>query len=129
MDAASHPALSRLVSRAESDPDVLAVILFGSHARGEAGPISDVDVCLVLVPGSNPDLAFERKLTYAGAFDVDLALFHQLPLPVRSRVLREGRVLFVRDEDALYGLAVRTARAFEDFRHIYRQYLDAVAGG
>ena len=69
------PALARLLSRAESDPDVLAVILFGSHARGEAGPTSDVDVCLVLVPGADPD------------------------------------------------------RAFDDFRHIYRQYLDEVARG
>jgi predicted nucleotidyltransferase len=129
MDPASHPALARLVARAESDPDVLAAILFGSHARGEAGPVSDVDVCLMLRPGVDPDVAFERKLSYTGAFDVDLALFHELPLHVRSRVLREGRVLFVRDEDALYELAVRTARAFEDFRHIQRRYLDAVARG
>jgi predicted nucleotidyltransferase len=129
MDPASHPALARLVARAESDPDVLAAILFGSHARGEAGPVSDVDVCLMLRPGVDPDVAFERKLSYTGAFDVDLALFHELPLHVRSRVLRVGRVLFVRDEDALYELAVRTARAFEDFRHIQRRYLDAVARG
>ena len=129
MDPESHPALARFLARAASDPDVLAVILFGSHARGEPGPTSDVDVCLVLVPGADPDRAFEKKLTYSGAFDVDLALFHELPLHVRSRVLKEGRVLFVRDEDALYELAVRTARAFDDFRHIYRQYLDAVARG
>ena len=129
MDPVSPPALAPLLSRAARDPDVLAVFLFGSLARGEAGPISDVDVCLVLAPGSDPDRAFERKLTYSGAFDVDLALFHELPLHVRSRVLREGRVLFVRDEDALYELAVRTARAFDDFRHIHRQYLDAVARG
>lgn len=129
MDAASNPALSRLVSRAERDPDVLAVILFGSQARGEAASTSDVDVCLVLAAGCDTDRGFERKLEYAGAFDVDLALFHELPLHVRSRVLKEGEVLFVRDEDALYELAIRTARAFDDFRHIYRQYLDEVARG
>ncbi len=33
MDAAAHPALARLVARAERDPDVLAVLLFGSRAR------------------------------------------------------------------------------------------------
>jgi predicted nucleotidyltransferase len=124
-----HPALAHLVSRAASDPDVLAVILFGSHARGEVLPTSDVDICLVLVPGFDPDRAFERKLTYSGAFDVDLALLHELPLHVRSRVLREGRVLFVRDEDTLYDLAIRTARAFDDFQHIHRQYLDEIARG
>jgi len=38
----------------------------------------------------------------------------------QASVLKEGAVLFVRDEDALYALAIRTARAFEDFRHIDR---------
>jgi hypothetical protein len=36
-------------------------------------------------------------------------------------------VVFVRDEDRLYELAIRTARAFEDFRPYYQRYLDAVA--
>jgi hypothetical protein len=44
-------------------------------------------------------------------------------------VLKEGVVLFVRDEDELYALAARTARAFEAFRHIQRLYLDEVARG
>lgn len=36
-------------------------------------------------------------------------------------------MLFARDEDALYAVAARTARAFERFRPIYRAYLDQVA--
>ena len=43
--------------------------------------------------------------------------------------IKDGRVLFVRDEDALYALAVHTARAFEGFRHIYRGYLEEIARG
>jgi len=38
------------VERASQDADVLAVILFGSVARGEETAHSDVDVCLVLTP-------------------------------------------------------------------------------
>jgi len=34
--------------------------------------------------------------------------------------------LFVRDKEELYALAIRTARAFERFRHIHRAYLDQV---
>ena len=33
------------------------------------------------------------------------------------------------DEDALYDVAIRAARAFEGFRHRYRAYLDEVARG
>jgi predicted nucleotidyltransferase len=120
-------ALERVIARAQTDPEVLAVMLFGSQARGEAGAASDVDVCLVLDPDVPPGLPASRKrLDYLAGADLDLTVFQQLPLPVRSRVLKEGKVLFVRDEDRLYGVAVRTARAFEGLRHHYRRYLDAV---
>jgi hypothetical protein len=128
MDPVAHPALDRLVARAKHDPDVLAVILFGSRARGEPSRESDFDVCLVLAAQPPSALAAaERRLDYLAEADVDLVVFQQLPLYVRSRVLKEGVVLFARDEDALYALAVRTARAFERFRPIYRRYLEAVA--
>ena len=127
MDATRSAALERVTLRARNDPAVLAVILFGSHARGEAEASSDVDVCLVLEPEVPSDLSASRKrLDYLTEADLELAIFQQLPLPARSRVLREGQVLFVRDTDRLYELAVQTARAFEGFRHHYRRYLDAV---
>jgi predicted nucleotidyltransferase len=128
VDTGSHRALARLVARAKSVPDVLAVILFGSRARADVTLESDVDVCLVLGAEPRSDLAgAHKRLAYLGDADVDLTVFQQLPLYVRSRVLKEGTILFVRDEDALYALAARTARAFEAFRHIYRQYLDQVS--
>jgi uncharacterized protein len=130
MESSENPAIARLVARAKSDPDVLAAILFGSRARGDASTTSDYDVCLVLAAPPRSDVeAGHKRLDYLTPGDLDVVLFHQLPLHVRSRVLKEGRVLFTRDEDALYAVAVRTARAFEGFRHIYRGYLDAVARG
>ena len=69
----------------------------------------------------------EKRLEYAAEADVDLVVFQQLPLAVRTRIIKEGEVLFVRDEDTLYALAVRTAQAFERFRHIHREYLEQVA--
>ena len=130
MESAGHTAITRLGARAREDPDVLAVLLFGSHARGSATPASDHDVCLVLNGPRRSDLdASEKRLQYLALGDLDVVVFEQLPLHIRSRVLREGRVLFTRDEDALYAVAVRTAKAFEGFRHIHRAYLDAVARG
>ena len=127
MEPVTDSALARLIARATSDSDVLAVLLFGSRARGDAAPGSDFDVCLVLAPDPGSDLAAaQKRLAYLAEADVDLVIFQQLPLPIRSRALKEGVVLFVRDEEALYALAVRTARAFDGFRHIYHEYLDQV---
>ena len=67
------------------------------------------------------------RLAYLAEGAGDIVIFQQLPLHVKSRVLKEGRVLFVRDEDALYAVAITAARAFEGFRHRYRAYLDEVA--
>lgn len=130
MDVSVPAALQRLVEKAKSDPDVLAVILFGSQARGDASPESDFDVCLVLADGPRSELErAEKRLAYLALADLDVAVFQSLPLRIRSRVLKEGRVLHARDEDALYALAVRTARRWEGFRHIHRQYLDEILRG
>jgi uncharacterized protein len=119
-----------MLDGARRDPAVLAVILFGSHARGEASAASDIDLCLVLASDSISNLEMSRvRLAYLAEGTGDMVIFQQLPLHVKSRVLKEGRVLFVRDEDALYGVAIRAARAFEGFRHRYRAYLDEVAHG
>jgi len=130
MDAAEPPPLQRLVAKAKADPDVLAVILFGSRARGDASPESDFDVCLVLAEGPRSDLErAEKRLAYLAAGNLDVAVFQSLPLRIRSRVLKEGRVLYARDDDALYAVAIRTARRWEGFRHIHRQYLDEILRG
>jgi hypothetical protein len=36
-------------------------------------------------------------------------------------------MLFVRDEDMIYEVAFRTAQAYEDFKHIYQDYLKEIA--
>lgn len=129
MSEGVESVLRRVVARAEGDSEALAILLFGSRARGDAGTRSDLDLCLVLEEGAPTGLAASRKrLDYIAGSDIDLSIFQQLPLHVRSRALKEGQVVFVRDEDRLYAVAIRTAQSFEGFRHHYRRYLEAVAG-
>ena len=125
---ALHPQIARLLRQAVDDADVLAVILYGSAARGEASATSDVDICLVLVPERHSAAHMSAKrLAYLAEVDLDVQVFQQLPLYIRQRVLKEGRVLLVRDEDRLYDTAFRTVQAFEDVRPRYQAYLNEVA--
>jgi predicted nucleotidyltransferase len=130
MDKQKTTELDRLLGMVKQDGEVLAVIIFGSAARDEQAPFSDVDICLVMMPPPKPSglagLSYKR-LEYMKDNSFDLRIFQQLPLYIRVRVLREGRILFVRDENQLYELAFRTAQAFEDFKHIYYGYLEEVA--
>ena len=102
----------------------MAILLFGSRARGEATPASDMDICLVLCPGKYDGKTLSQKrLSYLKESDADIHIFSQLPLYIRRRVLKEGKILLCHDEDALYEIAFKTAQAFEDFKHIYYGYL------
>ena len=130
MDQPRAIEVEKLPAQAGRDPDALAVLLFGSVARGEQTAHSDVDICLVLMPASTPDentSLLRKRLEYLAQFNLDVQIFQALPLYIRSRILKEGQVLFVRDEDLLYDLAFRTAQAFEDFKPIYYRYLEQVA--
>lgn len=120
--------LEKLIDQARQDEEILAVILFGSQARGEATPASDIDVCLVLAGRNHDPLFLSRKrLDYLAVGGLDIHLYQQLPIYIRRRVFKEGRVLFARNEEDLYEVAFRAAQAFEDFRHYYEDYLDKVA--
>lgn len=124
------PSVERLIEKVKLDEAVLAVMLFGSRARGEEMPTSDIDLCLVLPPGRGTTAEQTSvRMTYLeeSSERLGIRIFQELPLYIRRRVLREGKVLFCRDLDALYGIACRTAQAFEDFKPIYRQYLEQVA--
>lgn len=124
----STPRLQQLIEQAQGDPEVLAVLLFGSVARGEQHQNSDVDVCLVLYPGKYLRSALtEKRLKYLTTFPLDVQIFQELPLYIRHRILQEGKVLFCKDEDILYTLAYRTVKAFADFEPLYRRYLEEVA--
>ena len=130
MQSRDAVALTKLVEDAKDDRDVLAVILFGSEARGDARAGSDVDVCLVLEDKRLDTLGqSQKRIAYLASFDLDIQIFQQIPLHLRVRVLKEGKVLFCRDEDKLYATAFRTAQHFEDFRHIHEGYLEAVGNG
>lgn len=78
--------------------------LFGSIARGEGGPTSDVDVAVFLDPTVAPA---ERESTLAslaatlmtalGSSEVDVIPLNDAPPLLYHRVLRDGRRLVSRD--------------------------------
>jgi predicted nucleotidyltransferase len=132
MNEKNEETMTKLLAKVKSDRDVLAIILYGSEARQEQRSTSDVDICIVLDPlpyHKKKDINSQKRLEYLKDFAFDIQIFQQLPLYIRRRVLKEGRVLFVRDERILYELAWRTAQAFDDFRHIHSAYLKEVESG
>lgn len=132
MNEINEQTMTKLLAKIKADRDVLALILYGSKARQEQRSTSDIDICIVLGPlphHQKKDIHSQKRLEYLKDFAFDIQIFQQLPLFIRRRILKEGRVLFVRDERILYELAWRTAQAFDDFRHIHLAYLKEVESG
>jgi len=121
--------ITKLIGAARQDRDILAVFLFGSAATGLSHQQSDIDICLVMKPAiTSPIELSQKKLEYHKLTnDMDVQILQQLPLYIRIRVIKEGKVLFCVNEDELYEIAFRTISEFDDFKYIYDDYLNEVA--
>ncbi|MSR77872.1 MAG: nucleotidyltransferase domain-containing protein [Candidatus Omnitrophica bacterium] len=125
--------IKKCLQKASDDPDVLAVILFGSRANKKPSirPSSDIDLCLVLRPSVYSAIALsKKKISYLElGGDLDIQIFQKLPLPLKHRVIREGKILLCKNEDVLYREAYQVMREFSRFSRIYQNYLDTVLHG
>ena len=118
----------KLVSSLKIFKEVKVIYLFGSKARGEAGVLSDTDICIIA-----PIISEKLKTEILGfsSRKVDIVLFEDLPLNIKMRVLQEGKVLFVSDQRYMDDLAWRTTKEYIDFgsrRNMFLQlYLPEIA--
>ena len=103
MDATPEP-IERLVSQIVEAVHPLRIIAFGSAARKEAGPESDLDV-LVVMPDGTPRLKtarelYERIRGVGVPFDILVATPSLLdrhrdnPGLIYRTILREGRTVY-----------------------------------
>jgi predicted nucleotidyltransferase len=92
----SHPAIEWLVSRLGELPSVERVVLFGSRARGDAGPRSDIDLAID-APGASPEL-WQRMLDLADEaptlLRIDIVRIDRVSPAMQSEIIRDGVVLF-----------------------------------
>ena len=98
--------IEEMVRRIVSQFNPEKIILFGSHARGEAGPDSDVDLLVVMQPhGSKRERVVEVYGLLAGIGvpkDVmivtpeEFEIYRDAPGTVIRTACREGKVLYDR---------------------------------
>ncbi len=99
----SYPAvLGDLVDGLAALPGVERVVLFGSRARGDAAPRSDIDLAIA-APGMDPvawsrlEELVERAQTL---LVIDLVRLETAGETLHQAIHRDGRILFQREVDA-----------------------------
>ncbi len=118
-------ALRELLAKA--NPDVAAAYLFGSVARDEAGPASDVDIGLLLNSEPLPNyeslhLRLEGELERALARSVEVVVLNRAPVDLVHRVMRDGVLLLDRDPRARIRFEVRARNEYFDLLPFLRRY-------
>jgi len=124
MDIATLPeTVQRVIAEVQQHPKVVAIFLFGSWARGEQMPISDVDIAVLL---DSPDKRDEADIGSMYSPTIDLVLFHRLPVRIQFQVLKEGQPLFVRDEEKLIETTFQVMRQYHEMEWMYRRYYEEI---
>lgn len=107
----------------EKHEDIAVGLIFGSRARGDEGVHSDVDVA-VLHNLSSAEMDFlkrglviEAELCLALRTDkVDLIVLNTAPLALAYNAIKDGEVVFVRDEMFYCDFIERTVTNYLDFK-------------
>lgn len=100
--------IKEAVEKIRDSDSVHSIILFGSVAKGEERKGSDIDLCIVEKNREKIDLAEKLKMNRQLPEKVELSFFHDIPLDIRSRIFKEGRVLYTEDKYQLLKLLEET---------------------
>lgn len=118
---------AELRSLLADDQRVDCAWLFGSAARGEAGPLSDVDVAVLLDAAIPPEARLEVAAALIEELErrcsrVDLVLLEEASPAPRHRVFREGLLLFERNARRRIAFETRAIQEYLDFQYLSEIY-------
>lgn len=127
-DVTADEIVAKLRQQLTPVPDgIVAVYLFGSVARGQAGPSSDVDVGVlyeVTPPATLDGMGFDLAAELEGAVGrpVDLVVLNRASADLIHRVLRDGILVVERDRSRRIAFEVKSRNEYFDLAPIRAQY-------
>jgi len=123
---------SAMGARFSAFPEVVAVYLFGSAARGTRGKRSDVDIAVltrergVSRRGSRSLVEYvQAACDVLGTDNVDVVLLRRAPIVLRHEVFRDGKPLLVRDPGELTRFRLESSREYLDTIPLRRTFEEA----
>jgi uncharacterized protein len=108
-------------------PGIVCIYLYGSMARGESHPGSDIDIAVLYAEEPPPTLD-GLGLDLGSALEqythqpVDVVVLNRAPVDLVHRVLRDGQLLCDRDRSARIRFEVQARNAYFDLLPYLRQY-------
>jgi uncharacterized protein len=115
----------------EKHQEISFAYLHGSF--NEQGSFADIDIAVYLNSLPQSPLAYELQMEAdlmreLGRYPVDVRILNRAPLSFRYNVIREGKVLVVRDEDQRSTFQETTVTRYFDFAPYRDAYLKETLG-
>lgn len=96
--------------------DVLAILLFGSHAENQATPRSDIDICLITLKRKPSDLL--RKVYHQmDTKGFDVYCFQELPLHLKKEVMDNHQIIYTKNKPDLYEYFYFYRKLWDEQKH------------
>lgn len=102
------------------------VYLFGSHARGEATPMSDIDLAVLFAEDLPEQKYLDFQLNFGGEIEktlnlceVDVRALNNYSPRFRFTVYQEGKLIYTQDEDTRIDFQLKAFHEYQDIKHIY----------
>jgi len=133
----------KLIKMFKQDEDVIAVYLFGSYATGNIGPLSDVDIAVLLYSKFPSESYFDKELylllkasDILRTDEVDLVILNRALFSFAYNILRENKLLFCRNDLERVKFQTKIVDGYLDFkplleenyRYLYRRIREGKFG-
>lgn len=112
-----------LIEEMSNDPGVVALFSFGSLARSDLKPLSDLDFAVLVSKSLDPKARFEKHLNLIGLFnqvfktdEIDLVLLNDISRGFSYNVIFSGRMLYCSNRSELNDFIEKTVKFFLDFK-------------
>jgi predicted nucleotidyltransferase len=106
--------------------------LFGSQAQGQAGPMSDYDIAVLIAGEMDPPSRHRLAHELACLLDVervDLVILNRAPIELRYNVVAEGQLLYQRNLASRVEFEAETLSRYADFLPVLRQQRQEIIKG
>src|SRR3989338_4416576 len=114
--------MKEIIKQISEINNVTAIYLFGSQINGNARKDSDTDIAVIAKPSEETDadiLGFSNN-------EIDISLFHRLPLIIQFRILSKWKLVYCKDEKELHKIKVSTIRKYLDFQLFIERFYKQV---
>lgn len=114
-------------------PEVVAVYLYGSYARGDARDDSDIDLGILLAPGLEvkgfdiPQVVFAQDLTKHIKKKVEVQDLGVCRVDFTHRVISEGQLIYSSNETKRIGFEEAVLRNYFFLKPLFDEYYSALS--